>query len=92
MNKLTQAQTKEFWEGYGVEPHPIYPTGVDYLDIDLGNLFEYAVPKAITILIVANGIDEYEAIEIIFARWLEKFREGYSFSDALFWVLDKVRR
>ena len=53
----------------------------------LGFLFEYAVPKIITVLIVRNGIDEYEALRIIFARWLEKFRERYSFEDALFWAI-----
>ena len=65
--KPTEAQVKEFWEGYGWKQsdggfykHPSI-AGAEYYDyatqgtlppIDLNNLFKYAVPVAIAILAI----------------------------------------
>ena len=43
MTEPTYEQVKKFWDYWGVEPYRAYPTGVEYPDIDLNNLFEDAV-------------------------------------------------
>ena len=66
MNKPTEAQAKEFWEGCGLKYEDItdkhiwftlvYPSGNKETiwrlqpSIDLNNLFKYAVPKLVAIV------------------------------------------
>ncbi len=57
--------------------------------IDLNNLFKYAVPIAY-IKLFTEGQGVREAYKRLFNSWLEKFFEGYSFEDALFWALKEV--
>ncbi len=57
--------------------------------IDLNNLFKYAVPKAIEII---EARSSFQAIHILFRKWLEKYWEIGDFELALFWALDKVRK
>jgi len=68
-----------------------YPDGTTGFTpgIDLNNLFRWAVPTAIGLLesrfdALTNKI---RALELLFQKWLDKIREGYSDEDALFWAL-----
>lgn len=110
MNKPPQKRIKEFWEGYGF--HKSTEGIIDWLKpdgswlsmspgshlppIDLNNLFEYAVPKALDILIKQGYVPP---IMKLFQLWFDKLvsltgdSSNVQYSAlALFWALDKVRR
>ncbi len=109
----TKEQIKEFWERYGFKYLPRgshdkfkrfdaiqYPDGTFHSscpDIDLNNLFKYAVPKAIEELAqrILPDTDEVtrklEALKIILTNWLEKIKQGLTYEDALFWALWQVK-
>ena len=57
--------------------------------IDLNNLFKYAVPATINQLFV-NGNSVKHAYTKLFKMWLDKWGEGYTFEDALFWAIWEV--
>ena len=61
--------------------------------IDLNNLFKYAMPVVLPKLESRFTDPEYNrirALEILFAKWIEKIKEGYSFEEALFWAIWEV--
>lgn len=62
--------------------------------IDLINLGKYAVPFAVSKL--ESRFDPktnlVRGLELLFAKWIDKIREGYSLEDALFWAMWEVIR
>lgn len=68
----------------------------DYLygipSIDPNNLIKYAVPLVVKKL--ESRFDEatnrVRGLELLFAKWIKKIREGYSIGDALFWAIYEV--
>ena len=94
----TQEQMKVVWEWCGFEYREgwvrpwVYPLSLNHLHgnmpkINLNNLFKYAVPIAIKIIMAEQECDEELAYAILFKKWLQI---GYD-ALALFWALDKVR-
>ncbi len=55
-------------------------------DIDLNNLFKYAVPVAVKKIMVEQECSEGLAYEILFKKWQQ---EGFN-ALALFWATSKV--
>ena len=92
MKEPTVGQIKEFWEWCGVEPHPVYPTGFDYPEISLNNLFNYLVPKAVEVLNNDYNWDEKGCLNRIFKDWQRiywKSKGVLSYDLALFWAIYK---
>ena len=56
--------------------------------IDLNNLFQWAVPKAIKAIMAEHGCGEYDAYKRLLKEWL---LIGYDALD-LFWAIDKARK
>ena len=102
----TQGQIKEFWEWCGcklVNGHDYYYwlfldrstiKGAAEPDIDLNNLFKYAVP-----LIIQHILKVYRpkwnkdsALSYIFDLWDNKIRGGKDYPTALFETLDAIRK
>ena len=54
--------------------------------IDLNNLFKYAVPKYISILM--GSVSEQTAYEMLFYKWLQLGHDAL----ALFWALKEVSK
>jgi len=54
--------------------------------LDLNNLFKYAVPKAIHNLF-RNGDSLKDTYEKLFKLWLDKWADGFTLEDALFWSI-----
>ncbi len=106
MNEPTQVQVREFWEGYGVEVeedvyHGDFPDQEGYetivylpKPIDLNNLFKYAVPIAIEIIMtkIFKNISLEKAREAFLMFWLKEWDRSEDPALALFWALDKVRK
>ncbi len=102
MNEPTGVQKKEFWERCGVKRQDLSEYGRlpyrAYPDIDLNNLFEHAVPLAIGRLEESMTVlthtepqaNKIRGIGLLFEKWLNKIREGYSLEDALFWAISEV--
>ncbi len=96
MDKPTDEQVKEFWEWCGQER---YYCGKEidiqhFPRIDLNNLFKYAVPKALDKLetrfdTLTNTI---RGLELLFPKWIDNLRKGYSVEDALFWAIYEVMK
>ncbi len=110
----TQEWIKEFWEACGLhhyvspkekisyeDNHWIAPDGTKYSGyppIDLNNLFEYAVPKAIKSLQEKSGvitppmrISETTAFRELITMWLAENPIQFGFEATLFRALDKVK-
>ena len=60
------------------------------IDIDLNNLFKYAVPSTILTLIRAYGVREDEVIKEFFGRWLKWYEIVDDFGLALFWSIWEI--
>ena len=80
----------------------IYPDGIekyristgDYPDIDLNNLFKYAVPPTIKRLenrFTDETYNRVRGLELLFHKWIDKIAEGYSLEDGLFWAIWEVQ-
>ncbi len=95
MDKPTESETKELWEWCG-RKNVIFVDGLcmhdnskghrTWLHLDLNNLFKYAVPKVIAILMGRWNTSERMAYEMLFEKWLAKGFDAL----ALFWVLYPV--
>ena len=105
LNKPTEEQIKELLERCGLhyeapcwvdENNNLAFYGEVYSEllrsIDLNSLFEQAVPVAITKLETRfdEQTNKIRALQLLFAKWIDKIREGYSLKDALFWALYPV--
>ena len=85
--ELTQEQVKEFWEQCEVKfdwhpqvTRPAYQTpGGEWhfgkLPIDLNNLFQYAVPKAVRIIMEKHNLNEFFARRFLLSLWLSYWDE-----------------
>lgn len=61
-------------------------------DIDLNNLFKYAVPKAIVKICQIFKVDIQSAYKTLFSWWLDKmFNETNDTIEALFWALWQIK-
>lgn len=60
--------------------------------LDLNNLFKYAMPDTIQVLIHRNeDWTKERALGYLFQAWLLEYKEqGITFEDALFWVIWEV--
>ena len=100
MKQPTQAQIKVLWKWCGLKEGtcgwlydpdnrpdlPIFPS------IDLNNLFKYAVPKAIDIIMAEQECSSNVAYAILFKKWEQELELDIpNHEGTLFWVLDKVR-
>lgn len=105
LEEPTEAQIKEFWEWCGFNWVSSYdcftmPEGDEKAlmfngDIDLNNLFKYAVPKAVEELRVRPDVRHiHNAYAKLFNIWLERlFSMNYKdLAPALFWVIWEVKK
>ncbi len=104
MGKPTKEKQKKFWGWCGLTYlkdkdgtltwYDSEGNFVDfgYPDIDLNNLFLYAVPIAIKKLQEKNVWTELRALHYLLQAWeLEYTWRKTTLEDALFWALDKVK-
>jgi len=108
MKKPTKKQKIRFWKWCGFRlqgredsvHYWLSPTvdGEEYPlpelpPIDLNNLWYYAVPEAISVLIgkgEAYGLNWRHAYSRLFLIWQKYFEEGVDVVDTLFWALWEV--
>ena len=94
--ELTGEQKKEVWEWCGQQPKNRSEYGrcpyIDYPPVNLITLFQYAVPKVLNRLESRFDAEtnRIRALELLFPKWIDKIRDGYSFEDALLWVIWEV--
>ena len=105
MNNPTQGQIKEFWEwcGFRCRDFNLWtdPSGKIRLarhalampvELDLNNLFKYAVDEAVNDIMNENGqLYSDEDLWYLFDIWVQ-LMEWYDTEIALFWALWQVRR
>ena len=98
MNKPTEEQIKEFWEWCGLQPpkcdipnHMVVPPfwHCRPVELDLNNLFKYAVPKAVDIICSKNKLNRWNGYEGLFSFWMWQIRNPDSddYALALFWAI-----
>ena len=103
MGEPTREQIKKFAEWCGFTDIGVFVgrpgwDGVSHdgefkvIDIDLNNLFKYAVPSTILTLIRAYGVREDEVIKEFFGRWLKWYEIVDDFGLALFWSIWEIIR
>jgi hypothetical protein len=102
----TQEQRKKFWECCGLFEVPKYG-GSDYSEtlwqypdrshhdklppIDLNNLFQYAIPKAIDKIMSEQACSSDLAYAILFKKWLYKLEIDIpNHEGTLFWTIYAV--
>ena len=84
--ELESPLKEQYW--FGLPPCPIK----NYPPIDLNNLFLYAVPKVIDIIMAEQECSSDVAYAILFKKWLQELELDIPNHDGtLFWALDKVR-
>ena len=88
MAKPTKEEIKEFWELCGLKRNKYGHWELNdgpYLDIqlDLNNLFKYAVPKE---------IDYLPTYRLLFDKWLEWLEDLPDPALALFWALWDLKK
>ncbi len=96
MKEPTKAQIKVVWEWCGLNEQPSgswYTDSGEYvymqiIPIDLGNLFKYAVPKVIDIIMAEQKCSSDVAYAILFKKWLQELELDIpQYSKTLFWAL-----
>ena len=88
--KPTDKQIQWFWEQCGLDFEDFYlEEGYTEPDIDLNNLFKYAVPIALGKLCESrHALENCEGR--LFLLWLEEYRHCKDFALALFWAIYKA--